>query len=170
MTIKQKQCLLCYLGYYSGQIDGIWGPRSKRAQERFSAEHGTEADLLEVICREETEDWWEDIQYFARGEFACKCGKFCDGYPAEMDKKLIQIADRMRKDFGSPVIVSSGLRCRKHNANVGGVSNSRHLTGKAMDFCIPGKKAAAVLDYVQRQPDIRYAYAIDADYVHMDVV
>ena len=25
MTIEQKQCLLRYLGYYAGIIDGIWG-------------------------------------------------------------------------------------------------------------------------------------------------
>ena len=39
MTIKQKQCLLCYLGYYTGQIDGIWGPKSETAAAEFHREN-----------------------------------------------------------------------------------------------------------------------------------
>jgi uncharacterized protein YcbK (DUF882 family) len=38
-----------------------------------------------------------------------------------------------------------------------------------MDFRISGKKAAEVLEYVQSLPEVRYAYAIDSNYVHMDV-
>ena len=169
MTSKQKQCLLCYLGYYNGTIDGIWGPQSRKAEQQFQAEHGTDADLLDVICRSKAADWWQEIANFRKNEFACKCGRYCDGYPAEMDPTLVRVADRVRRHFGTAVIVSSGLRCARHNANVGGVSNSRHLIGKAMDFCVTGKNAAAVLEYVQQQPEIRYAYAIDGRYVHMDV-
>ena len=169
MTTKQTQCLLAFLGYYDGAVDGIWGPRSKRAEARFRETEGLDAELLEVVCRSAKEDWWQQIEYFEKAEFACKCRKYCSGYPAEPEETLVKAADRMRAHFGAPVLISSGLRCRQHNANVGGVPNSRHLTGKAMDFRIPGKKAAAVLEYVQRQPDIRYAYAIDDEYVHMDV-
>ena len=35
MTNKQKQCLLCYLGYYVGSIDGVWGTLSKTATKAF---------------------------------------------------------------------------------------------------------------------------------------
>lgn len=179
MTIQQKQCLLCYLGYYAGAIDGIWGGKSAAATAAFQRDHGLTADgvfgndtrekILEVIAQE-PEDWWEEIQYFTRAEFACKCGCYCDGYPAEMNRTLVQTADRIRKAFGTSAIVSSGLRCQKHNANVGGVVNSRHLSGKAVDFCITGKTAREVLALVLQQPEIRYAYAIDGQFVHMDVV
>lgn len=169
MTSKQKQCLLCYLGYYSGTIDGIWGPQSRKAEQQFQVEHGNDVDLLDVICQRKPADWWQEIAYFRKNEFACKCGRYCDGYPAEMDPALVRVADRVRGHFAAAVIVSSGLRCARHNAKVGGVSNSRHLSGKAMDFCVTGKNAAAVLEYVQQQPEIRYAYAIDGQYVHMDV-
>lgn len=179
MTIKQKQCLLMFLGYYSGTIDGIWGDQSKAATLRFQQDQGfppddafgaeTEAKILEVVSTGGTADWWDGIEFFEKAEFACKCGRYCHGYPAEMDSTLVQTADRIRRYWGKPAIVSSGLRCSRHNANVGGVRNSRHLTGKAMDFCVPGKTAAALLELVQQQPEIRYAYAIDGQYVHMDV-
>ena len=114
--------------------------------------------------------WWDSIKYFDRDEFECHCdGKYCDGYPAEPSKVLVQVADRVRAHFGATATVSSGVRCKTHKANVGGVANSKHLSGKAMDFCIAGKTAEQVLAYVVQQPEINYAYAIDSAYVHMDV-
>ena len=181
MTTKQKQCLLYYLGFYSGAIDGVWGPKSIAATEAFQRRQGltvsgtfeeaTREKILEIISGErQAENWWDEIEYFKPSEFACKCGGFCDGAPARMDEKLVRTADRLRARFGAAITVSSGLRCRQHNANAGGVSNSRHLCGKAMDFCVAGKSAEEVLKAVRQQPEIRYAYAIDSRFVHMDVL
>lgn len=182
MTTKQKQCLLCYLGYYDGAIDGIWGPQSVAGTKAFQQERGLEADeafgakteaaILAAITEtaEEPETgFWEDIRYFRPEEFACKCGRYCDGWPAEVSETLLRVADRVRAHFGAAAIVSSGLRCPTHNANVGGAAKSRHMSGKAMDFRIVGKSAGEVLAYVQTQPEVRYAYAIDGQYVHIDV-
>ena len=186
MTVKQKQCLLYYLGYYVGDIDGDWGTLSKTATKAFQQDHGLKADGVfgdatakaarAAVASDEvpktqtnsTGDFWDEIVYFDKSEFACKCRK-CGGFPAEPQEKLIRVADRVRKHFGAAATVSSGVRCAQHNSNVGGVSNSRHLLGKAMDFDIAGKTATQVLAYVQQQPEIRYAYAIDSEYVHMDI-
>lgn len=176
MTIKQRQHLLAYLGYYVGNVDGVWGTLSKTATKAFQKDFGL-AD--NGICDEETEkalkhavsygnlkkDWWDTIKYFKKSEFVCRCGCGAD----QMEETLIRVADRTREHFGRPITVTSGRRCEKHNAKVGGVSNSRHLSGKAMDFCVVGKTAIQVLDYVKQQPEIRYAYAIDGTYVHMDI-
>ena len=114
--------------------------------------------------------FWDGIKYFDRSEFGCHCGgKYCNGFPAEPREKLIVVADRVRETLGAPATVSSGVRCSRHNSAVGGVSNSRHLEGKAMDFSVRGKTSAQVLAVVQQQPEIRYAYAIDGSYVHMDI-
>ncbi len=182
MTIKQKQCLLAYLGYYTAAIDGLWGAQSKAATQAFQEDFGLTADgvfgpvtegcIREVIATDQQPGIdWEKIKYFRREEFICHCGgKYCDGYPAEMEKRLLSVADRVREHFGAAALVSSGVRCQTHNKNVGGVVNSRHLSGKAMDFCIRGKTASEVLEYVEQQPELRYAYAIDQLYVHMDVL
>lgn len=187
MTVKQKQCLLAYLGYYQGAIDGKWGRKSLEATEGFQDDYGldpdgefgtkTEKRILEVITTgeaprirepEKTGTFWDEVCFFKRGEFACRCGK-CGGFPAEPEEKLVRLADRVRDYFGGKATVSSGVRCQEHNARVGGVANSRHLKGKAMDFCISGLGSGAVLDYVQRLKGVRYAYAIDRDFVHMDI-
>ena len=189
MTNKQKQCLLCYLGYYDGKIDGDFGPASKTATMGFQDDYGLEPDgifgakteemILKAITGEakpvekkpaEPAETWPDIKYFKKDEFKCKCGgKYCNGFPVEMDMKLIRIADVVREHFGMPITVSSGVRCETHNARVGGVSGSRHKRGKAMDFSVSGVPASIVLPYVQSLAGIRYAYAIDNNYVHMDV-
>lgn len=181
MTNKQKQCLLYYLGYYTGDIDGDFGPASREATENFQRAYGlepdgafgplTEAKILEAVAgTARPRNFWDDIEHFEREEFRCKCGgKHCSGFPAEPNQTLIRVADRVREHFGRPATVTSGVRCEKHNANVGGVSGSRHKLGKAMDFRISDLPASIVLAYVQAQPEIRYAYAIDSGHIHMDV-
>ena len=186
MDVKQKQCLLYVLGYYVGEIDGKWGTMSKTATKAFQKDFGLTVDgipgeetvkaLKHAVCygmpaKVEDEpasgDFWDGIKYFRKEEFACRCGCGAD----EMNKTLIKAAVKVREHFKAPVIVSSGRRCAKHNARVGGVSNSRHIAnpGKAMDFCVSGFSASMTLEYVQKLPEIRYAYAIDGSYVHMEV-
>ena len=185
MTTKQKQCLLMYLGYYDGNIDGGFGPASQGATMGFQEDYGLEPDgifgpkteelILKAVAglvkpvEKKPAEGWEGIKYFKRHEFKCKCGKYCNGFPVEMDMKLLRIADEVREHFGMPITVSSGVRCETHNARVGGVSGSRHKLGKAMDFCVSGIPASIVLPYVQSLKGIRYAYAIDTSFVHMDV-
>lgn len=182
MTGIQKQCLLKYLGYYGGAVDGIFGPASRQATKDFQADYGldtsgvfdsaTEEKLLQALtgAAEKVADFWEEVRYFKKEEFRCKCGgKYCGGFPAQPREELVRLADRVRSHFGAPMTVSSGVRCITHNAAVGGAVASRHMAGKAMDFTVRGRSAAEVLAYVQTQPEVRYCYAIDENYVHMDI-
>lgn len=184
MTVQQQQNLLAYLGYYSGEIDGICGTATRDAILAFQRGFGGIA--ADGICGTQTEkalrhtvayglperkeaDFWQEIRYFTSREFACKCGRYCDGYPAQMEETVVRAAEKLRSHFGVPVTVSSGLRCKTHNANVGGVTNSRHLLGKAVDLRGEGIPGAELLAYVKTLPGIRYAYAIDESHIHMDV-
>lgn len=165
MTVKQKQCLLYYLGYYVGEIDGKWGQLSKTATKAFQKDYAlsddgvfgkaTEKKILSVIATGEspvtTEIGWDDIEYFSKKEFKCKCGgKYCNGYPAEIDMGMVKIADEIRNRVGKPIGVNSGLRCPTHNANVGGASASQHMRGTAADLGRPSgvtsKEMAAIAE------------------------
>ena len=44
MTNQQKQCLLYYLGFYKGTIDGKWGSKSKSAAKAFQKDYGLTVD------------------------------------------------------------------------------------------------------------------------------
>lgn len=185
MTIRQMQHLLGYLGYYTGNVDGLWGNLSRQAAKDFQKDNGFREDgnfeegeqrrILEIIASGEEvhqePSFWKEIQYFDRSEFRCTCGgRGCNGFPAEPVQQLVRNADAVRIRFGSPVIVSSGVRCQKRNAELpGSAVNSLHLRGKAMDFAVVGVSAAAVLAYVRTLPGVDEAYAIDGSYVHMGV-
>lgn len=157
MNIKQKQAILLVLGYYVGEVDGDWGTLSKTACKAFQKDHGltvdgvfgkaTEKAARAAVAAGETKktetptpvvDDWDDIEFFSKKEFRCKCGgKYCDGYPAEIDLTMVRYADEIRRRIGKPLGVNSGLRCRQHNANCGGATKSQHMYGTACDLGKP---------------------------------
>ena len=188
MTTEQKQNLLAFLGYYRAKVDGLWGEQSQRALEAFQADRGlavgkftetTAKALLEAVAvwepdapgTESTGTFWDECPNFTRAEFKCTCGgRGCNGYPAEPRERLVRNAESARKHFGRPAIVSSGVRCQLRNSELpGSAANSLHLTGRAMDFGIPGVSSAALLAYVRTLPEVHEAYEIDGSYVHMGV-
>lgn len=158
MTVIQIQHLLAYLGYDPGDCDGAMGRNTQAAVRRFQADYGLTADgdpgaatqkmLIGAVAgtavkvgkpadagQAKTGTFWDDIQFFSRAEFRCQCGgKYCDGFPAEPAEETVRMADEIRRRAGVPLNVNSGLRCKQHNAEVGGVSNSLHTTGQAVDL------------------------------------
>ena len=188
MTVKQIQNLLQYLGYYNGIPDGEFGTLSRQAVTDFQRAFGIDVDgdpgpetqkaLTHAVAYgmperkepEPTADWWDDIEYFTREEFRCKCaGLYCDGYPAEMQEKAVSISDAARKHFGRPAHVVSGLRCQEWNRLKGGVWNSQHRYGEAIDLRIDGVTADKLLAWLQQQKGVRYAYKINGTNVHFDI-
>lgn len=208
--MKDRQCLLAFLkrsdgtSYYKGQIDGIYGPLSRKALEDFQWDFGgltvtgegneeTDKAMRHAVAYgiperdqvdggqdvtdnnvgNKTGTFWDHIRYWSREEFKCRCGEYhepyCNGYPAEPDQTLVELLDDIRAHFGRPAHRSSGLRCPQHNRDSKGVSNSKHLTGKAMDFFVEGTAGETVRAYAAADPRCAYAYVIEGNYVHVDV-
>lgn len=158
--------------------DGVWGPQTEAAV--LEAVY-TWDDNKPIVSGSDTDEesgeiakLFEGIKYWRPEEFRCRCGEhhepYCDGWPALPNRTLLELADDIREQFGKPAHRSSALRCARHNADEGGVSNSRHLSGKALDFFIEGVTGAELLAAVQRDKRCRYAYIIGGQFVHMDVV
>ena len=198
MTLQQIQNLLQYLGYYTIRVDGISGPGTEQAVREFQAAEGLEVDgipgkltqaaLLDAVAKgrfkpqditqpedgtNAEDDIWAESKYFVRAEFACPCGR-CGGFPVEPSPALVRMANQIREHFGRPMIPSSGVRCQAHNDELpGSVPNSRHVSGRALDFTIPGVSVATVMSYttqLQAQGDIHYTYEmVGTGYVHIDV-
>ena len=206
MTLEQKQCLLRYLGYYTGDIDGIYGPQTKAAVERFQEDF--EGISVDGICGEQTEKamkhavaygiekeydstdctnvqnnntddsthnntgtFWDEIEYFTRDEFKCKCGgKYCNGYPSEPDERMVRIAYQLRKNLGVPITIVSGLRCKTWNAIQNGHAQSQHMYGEAADIYARGVSQSRVEAELDKIGGVRYHYAIaGSNNVHFDV-
>lgn len=199
MTIKQRQHLLAYLGYYVGAIDGDWGAGSKAAATAFQKDRnltpdgigGPETDKAlryavgnDLQKPEPVEDetdnnvgnktgtFWDEVYpIFSRDEFKCKCGgKYCNGFPAEPKEELVRIAYKLRMNLGVPVSVVSGLRCQRWNQIQDGVANSQHMYGEAVDIYAKGKTQAQVEKELDRIGGVRYHYAIaGSSNVHFDI-
>lgn len=154
--------------------DGLAGEKTRAATSRWQLEKGLAdsgiADLTTRQAMTADETYWKEFCHFSPSEFQCRCGgKYCDGFPAMVRKPLLTAAETLRERLGAAVILSSGLRCPAHNKNEGGVPGSRHRLGKAMDFRVAGHTAGEVLEAVKQLRQIRYCYAIDQNFVHMDI-
>lgn len=150
MTVEQKQCLLRYLGYEFGDIDGIDGKKTQAAINQFKADYGVgEESLIKAVSGEitklavkvpvsdKTGTFWDEIEFFTRKEFRCTCPR-CGGFPVEPDERMVRVVNEIRRRAGVPITIvdsgGSGIRCKEHNAEVGGVANSEHLYGRAADL------------------------------------
>ena len=181
MTTKQIQCLLTYLGYDPGQIDGIDGKKTQAALEAFQVDYGMGAEGLVAavagtaakVDRPQTGSWWDNIKYFKPDEenICCPCPR-CVGkreYPTEA---LMKTADDIREELG-PMVPSSVRRCQAHNDELSGsAKNSRHIIGKAMDFNCPKSTQAQIEACLARRKaagEIRYWYRMSSGWYHFDI-
>lgn len=74
---------------------------------------------------------WDEIRYFKRSEFGV-------GEPGvQPDERLVRLLDEARAVAGVPFKITSGLRSRERNKQVGGADTSAHLTGHAVDIRCP---------------------------------
>ena len=201
MTDTQRQHLLAYLGYYKMNVDGDWGNGSREACKAFQRDReltvdgygGPETDKVlkyavynDLEKLEPVDDvpdnnvgdkttptgtFWEEIEFFDREEFRCKCGgKYCNGYPSEPDERMVRIADQLRKNLGVPVTIVSGLRCKTWNAIQNGHAQSQHMYGEAADIYAKGVSQSRVEAELDKIGGVRYHYAIkDSSNVHFDV-
>ncbi|MCZ7404492.1 MAG: D-Ala-D-Ala carboxypeptidase family metallohydrolase [Candidatus Methanoperedens sp.] len=72
---------------------------------------------------------------FSRNEFACKCcGK------DDINKDFVDLLQSLRNTLSRSMKIVSGVRCEKHNKEVGGVPGSAHTKGLASDIeCTDGE-------------------------------
>lgn len=88
-------------------------------------------------------------KYVSEDEVKCKCDRHWQtighGEHAKqvnrldhvIDKRVINMFDAIRERVGQPLEITSGYRCIPHNAEVGGVPDSQHVLGTAIDLVPP---------------------------------
>ena len=112
-----------------------------------------------------TADDWARMKYFRPDEFVCKCG--CGRGADEIDRELVEKLDKIRGMLDKPVIINSAYRCKKHNAEVGGVSDSAHTTGKAVDLKAFGAYRVDLLGLIMAMGFRRVG--VGKTFIHADV-
>ena len=72
--------------------------------------------------------------FFRDSEFYCKCDRDCIGKHKKISENLLARLNTARRIAKIPFIITSGLRCPEHNAEIGGKPDSAHLEGFAVDI------------------------------------
>lgn len=188
LTVKTRQKYLKALGFYTGKIDGIEGPLTRKAykalQDKFFTRskdkdgvYGKNTDILLVNAYR--------VKIYAKNfdlsEFKCECGgRYCTGYPVKLNTQLLKNLQKIRTKYGATTI-TSGLRCEPYNDSlVGSSSTSRHMKGKALDIYNAKTRTESgrkeVMAYVKKLIGHNYTYCnIGGSYpnmgnaVHFDV-
>ena len=100
---------------------------------------------------------------FKTEEFACPC---CG--VAEMNNEFVVDLQYLRDEFASPMKVTSGFRCEKHNKKVGGSESSSHLWGMASDISVTNDILRyRMLQCAQSIGLMRIG--IGSDFIHFDI-
>lgn len=141
LSIKERKRLFKAIGYYDGKADNIEDKKLKTAYKNLQNKYfikkkdkdgvyGANTEKL-LLCVYRVKTYTKN---FNPEEFRCECGgKWCTGYPAALSIDLLKYAQKLRNRYGV-MFVTSGLRCEKYNATIGGIRGSKHTQGKAIDF------------------------------------
>jgi len=102
------------------------------------------------------------LRWFTDDETACRC---CGANA--MDLQFMKRLDEARDFAGVPFQLTSAYRCTKHNKEIGGIEDSRHLRGEAVDIaCDHPHTRARIHD------GLRYAHLVAVahgkDFIHVD--
>lgn len=85
-----------------------------------------------------------------------------------MNPAFIRMLDAIREEVGFPLVISSGYRTPAHNAKVGGVPDSAHTKGVAVDItAITDGQKRAIAKAAIRQGITRIGWG--RSFIHLDI-
>ena len=80
---------------------------------------------------------------------------------------IIEMLDQVRAEYGKPIRISSGYRTEEQNQKVGGVKNSSHLKGLAVDIKVKnGRERYELLNILTKY---FYRIGIARTFIHIDI-
>jgi len=108
-------------------------------------------------------------QNISKREIECKCG--CG--LSNISPAVLDVVQQLRNRYGKPVIINSACRCMKHNKEVGGKQNSKHLCSKhracrAIDFKIADVPLETIYNYLEKKYPFSLGIGIYNTFIHVD--
>ena len=102
--------------------------------------------------------------YFKLSEFACPCCKRVMLHP-----RLLNKLTELREIIARPVYLTSGYRCTEYNRKVGGVINSYHLIGLAVDIKVREINIMELLEVCEEIDFTGIGLYEKKDFLHLDI-
>ena len=80
---------------------------------------------------------------------------------------VIEMLDQVREEYGKPIRISSGYRPEEANLKAGGVKNSSHLKGLAVDIKVKNSRERYKLLFILMNYFHRIGVA--KSFIHVDI-
>lgn len=58
------------------------------------------------------------------------------------------VLEPLRAKLGKPITITSGYRCERDNAAIGGAKNSQHVLGQAADIFVEGMSVEELFEFI----------------------
>lgn len=99
----------------------------------------------------------------------CSCG--CGLKPQNSALWFLEsLARQYHVLFNKDLVVSSGARCFRHNAEVGGVANSAHIKGLAFDVLYSNSRECyEIIKYLFAMGIKRIGINFNKNFIHFDI-
>ena len=109
---------------------------------------------------------------FSLSEFECKCGCKMPAFVKENVKELAENLQVLRDVVGR-IDLTNAYRCKEHNADVGGSTNSQHIKGKAADIksnTLSPSEIASITDDLMKSEKFKLGgIGIYNTFTHVDI-
>ena len=106
-------------------------------------------------------------KYFTRNEFECSHTHTC-----EMNQDFIDKLNKLREEFGKPLIINSGYRSPEHPIEYVKQSPGAHASGKACDISVSRADALKLLELALKLGFTGYGLNQKGSsrYIHLDTL
>lgn len=111
-------------------------------------------------------------KYFSVGEVTKGDPRRIPIAGSEIEKEILKLAielDKIREEWGSPILVTSWYRPSVVNKAVGGASNSQHLYGRAVDIKPKNGELSRFQSWLDQNWFGALGYGAKKGFVHLDM-
>jgi len=102
--------------------------------------------------------------HFRLTEFQCRCCGCVKLHP-----ELLVKLERLREAWGSPLLLTSGFRCEKHNKKVNGAEASLHLLGQAADVVVLEENQREFMEAAEKEGFDQFIPYGKRNFVHLGI-
>lgn len=82
----------------------------------------------------------------------------------------MQLSEAARTKLGIPFTITSWIRCEEHNREIGGVSGSSHIKGKAVDIAFSNDhEKYTIIAYLMWAGFRRIGVSDKESFIHVDI-
>lgn len=95
------------------------------------------------------------LEAMLRSQTATRLGISEQFYPKKpiidaLEALCFFVLEPLRIAIGKPIHINSGYRCARLNRNIGGVSNSQHISGEAVDITVEGMTNVEIISAIKK--------------------